>query len=208
MIDYRTLLDGFHDRSTCETSEGQHLPVDTLRRLCCDASVVPIVLGGAGEVLDAGRQCRLANRAQRRALRAMYRTCAHPDCTVPFDSCRIHHVIYWQRGGPSDLDNMIPLCERHHHFVHEGGWTLQLFPHRRTTWRTPDGTVYHDGITTDRTPAAMAAARAAAAKDVPPAQPARRCRSEKSATRSDIADRIGAEIRQALTDITGRAPPS
>ncbi len=111
---------------------------------------MPIVLGGAGEVLDVGRQCRLANRAQRRALRAMYRTCAHPDCTVPFDSCRIHHVIYWERGGPSDLDNMLPLCERHHHLVHEGGWTLQLFPDRRTTWRTPDGTVYFDGITTDR----------------------------------------------------------
>ena len=92
----------------------------------------------------------LATRAQRRALRAMYRSCAHPSCTVPFDSCRIHHVIYWEGGGSSDLDNLLPLCERHHHLVHEGGWTLQLFPDRRTTWRTSDGTVWFDGITTDR----------------------------------------------------------
>jgi Domain of unknown function (DUF222)/HNH endonuclease len=212
LIDYQTLLDGLDgldDRSTCETSEGQPLPVDAVRRLSCEANLVPIVLGGAGEVLDAGRQCRLANRAQRRALRAMYRTCAHPDCIVGFDSCRIHHVIYWQRGGPSDLDNMIPLCERHHHLVHEGGWTLQLFPDRRTTWRTPDGTVYYDGTTTDRrTPAATAAAKAGAAETAPPGQTGRRCRSEKSASRSDTAARIGAEIRQALTDLTGRAPPS
>ena len=155
LIDYQTLLDGLHDRSTCETSEGQPLPAETVRRLCCEANIVPIVLGGGGEVLDVGRQCRLANRAQRRALRAMYRTCAHPSCSVPFDSCRIHHVIYWQRGGITDVDNMVPLCERHHHLVHEGGWTLQLFPDRRTTWRTRDGTVFYDGITADRASAAM-----------------------------------------------------
>jgi hypothetical protein len=152
LIDYRTLLEGLHDASVCETSDGRALPVATLRRLCCDAEAIPIVLGGDGEVLDVGRGCRVANRAQRRALRAMYRSCAHPHCTVSFDACRIHHVVYWFHGGRSDLDNLIPLCETHHHLVHEGGWTLRILPDRRTTWRTPDGTVYHDGITTDRRP--------------------------------------------------------
>jgi hypothetical protein len=207
LIDYQTLLDRFHDRSTCETSEGQPLPTETVRRLCCEANIVPIVLGSAGEVLDVGRQCRLANRAQRRSMRAMYRTCAHPDCTVGFDSCRIHHVIYWQHGGPSDLDNMIPLCERHHHLVHEGGWTLQLFPDRRTTWRTPDGTVHHDGITTDRTPAALGALATTAAVTDSPVQTSRRCRAERSDSWSDEAARVAAEMRQALADLTTRAPP-
>jgi hypothetical protein len=207
LIDYQSLLDGFHDRSTCETSEGQPLPTETVRRLCCEANIVPIVLGSAGEVLDVGRQCRLANRAQRRSMRAMYRTCAHPDCTVGFDSCRIHHVIYWQHGGPSDLDNMIPLCERHHHLVHEGGWTLQLFPDRRTTWRTPDGTVHHDGITTDRTPAALGALATTAAVTDSPVQTSRRCRAERSDSWSDEAARVAAEMRQALADLTTRAPP-
>jgi hypothetical protein len=207
LIDFRTLLDGLHDSSICETSGGQQLPVETVRRLCCEANIVPIVLGGAGEVLDAGRQCRLANRAQRRALRAMYRTCANPSCTVEFDSCRIHHVIYWERGGRSDLDNLLPLCERHHHLVHEGGWTLQLFPDRRTIWRTPNGTVYHDGITTDRLGAAPATAGPGATVSVPPGQPARRCRTERSESRPETVARVAAELRQALADITGRGPP-
>ena len=204
LIDAQTLLDGLHGGSKCETSDGQPLAPDTIRRLLCEGDVLLIVLGGDSEVLDVGRQRRLANRAQRRALRAMYRTCAHPDCTVPFDSCRIHHVTYWQRGGTSDLDNMVPLCERHHHLVHEGGWVLELFPDRRTTWRAPDGTLYYDGITTDRTAAATGAA---AANGVPPGLPPRRCRSERSKGRPDEASRIGAELQQALSDITGRAPP-
>jgi hypothetical protein len=184
LIDYRTLLEGFHGDMTCETSDGQSLPAETVRRLCCEANIVPIVLGGAGEVLDLGRHCRLANRAQRRALRAMYRTCAHPDCEVPIDACRIHHVVYWQHGGRSDLDNMVPLCERHHHLVHEGGWTLQLLPDRRTTWKTPDGEIYDASITIDRTPAKAALPR-------PP-----------------TVDAVAADLQDALAEIASRAPPS
>ena len=48
LIDYQTLVDGLHDASTCETSEGQALPAATVRRLCCEANIVPIVLGGDG----------------------------------------------------------------------------------------------------------------------------------------------------------------
>jgi hypothetical protein len=187
LIDHRTLRDGIHDRSTCETSQGQQLPVATIRRLCCDGNLIPIVLGSDGEVLDVGRSCRLATRAQRRALRAMYRTCAHPDCSVPFDACRIHHVIYWERGGRTDLANMVPLCERHHHLVHEGGWTLQLFPDRTTIWRTPDGAVYYDGITADRVK-----------RTPPPRSP--RCRTV-------TATEVAAELEFALAAVTSRAPP-
>ena len=99
-----------------------------------------------GEVLDSGRARRTVNRKQRRALRAMHRTCGHPGCTVPFESCRIHHVRWWTRDhGPSDLDNLLPLCEAHHHLVHEGGWTLTMTPDRVATWTRPDGTHVEDG---------------------------------------------------------------
>jgi hypothetical protein len=74
-------LHGLHEHSLCETADRVPLPPETVRRLACEAAIVPIVLNAAGEVLDCGRERRVANRAQRRALRAMYRTCATPAAT-------------------------------------------------------------------------------------------------------------------------------
>lgn len=154
LTDYRTLVEGLHELSICETDDGIALPVSTVRRLCCDAEIIPMMLGTDGVPLDAGRSVRTANRQQRRALRAMYRTCAHPDCTVAFSACKAHHIRWWWRHlGPTDLDNLIPLCERHHHLVHEGGWTLTMTPDRVATWTRPDGTIAHYGPSIDRTPA-------------------------------------------------------
>ena len=145
------LLDDCCSHGLCETSDGQALAAASLRRMLCDAVVYPTVLGGSGEVLDSGRAQRTVNRKQRRALRAMHRTCGHPGCTVPFESCRIHHVRWWTRDhGPSDLDNLLPLCENHHHLVHEGGWTLTMTPDRVATWTRPDGTHWKTVNTADR----------------------------------------------------------
>lgn len=155
LIDWATLMTDAHASTVCETEDGTALPVSTVRRLCCDADVLPVVLGGAGEALDAGRSRRTASRSQRRALSAMHRTCAHPECTVGFDACRIHHVLWWwEHHGDTDLDNLLPLCERHHHLVHEGGWTLTMTPTRVATWLRPDGSHHHTGTTIDRTPTA------------------------------------------------------
>jgi len=61
-------------------------------------------------------------------------------------------VQWWEHLGPTDLANLIPLCEAHHHLVHEGGWTLSLKPDRTITLRRPDGSLSYEGITTDATP--------------------------------------------------------
>ena len=153
LVDERTRCHGRHDRTVCETSDGEPLPVSTVQRLCCEAEIAIAHVGEHGEVLRQGRSVRVANRAQRRALRAMHRTCAHPGCTVGFDDCRIHHVRFWRLGGPTDLVNLLPLCEEHHHLVHEGGWTVSLDDHRCATWTRPDGVVHHVGPTIDRRPA-------------------------------------------------------
>lgn len=144
-------LSGLTETGVCETESGSPIPIGTMRRICCDAEIIPAVLGGESEVLDQGRSRRTATRSQRRALRAMHRGCAHPDCTVGFDACRIHHIRWWWRDtGPTDIDNLLPLCERHHHLVHEGGWTLTMTPDRVATWSRPDGAIHHHGPTTDR----------------------------------------------------------
>lgn len=152
-VDVDTLRDGLHARSVCETDDGVALPVSTVRRMCCDAEVIPVVLDGDGRPLDVGRSRRTATIDQRRGLRSMHRSCAHPDCTVPFSQTRAHHIDWWTRDrGPTDIDNLLPLCERHHHAVHEGGWTVHMTPDRVATWTRPDGAVHHVGTTIDRHP--------------------------------------------------------
>ena len=150
LIDWSTLVDGVHPTTVCETVDGIPLPIQTVQRLCCEADVLPVVLRSSGEVLHAGRTARVATRAQRRALAALHRTCAHPHCQAAFSRCQIHHVIPWECGGRTDLDNLIPLCTEHHHLVHEGGWSLQLHKDRTITLNRPDGTRSFSGRTTDR----------------------------------------------------------
>ena len=87
----------------CETDTGAILPPETIRRLCCNGRIVPILLVD-GVPINVGRDYRLATRAQRRALRAIYRTCGFGTCETPFNRCEIHHVIPWEIGGKTDLE--------------------------------------------------------------------------------------------------------
>jgi len=151
LTDSRTMHHGPHEDTVCETGDGQPLPVETVRRLGCDAAITPITLDDDAVPLTMGRTRRLATPEHRRALRAMYRSCGFPGCQVRFEDCRIHHVTWWEHLGTTNLDNLLPLCERHHHHVHEGGWTLTLKPDRTITLRRPDGTLHHEGPTTTST---------------------------------------------------------
>jgi hypothetical protein len=152
LVDYQTICDGLHANSICELDNGTPIPVSTVRRLCCDANVFPVVLGGDGEVLDVGQSVRTATPAQRKALRAMHRTCAHPGCRTVIDDCRMHHVEFFRHGGDTAVNNLLPLCEKHHHLVHEGGWQLTMTAGRVATWRRPDGTIWHTGPIIDQQP--------------------------------------------------------
>jgi hypothetical protein len=130
-VDLETLQHGLHAGGTCRTALGADLPVETVRRLACEAEILPVVLDGRSVPIDVGRSKRLATIHQRRALEAIHPTCAIPDCEVIFDHCNVHHIEYWENGGPTDLNNMVPLCSRHHHAAHEGGWKLTLNPETR-----------------------------------------------------------------------------
>jgi len=130
-VDLETLKHGLHAGGTCRTALGADLPVETVRRLACEAEILPVVLDGRSVPIDVGRSKRLATVHQRRALEAIHPTCAIPDCEVIFDHCNVHHIEYWENGGSTDLNNMVPLCSRHHHAAHEGGWKLTVDPETR-----------------------------------------------------------------------------
>ena len=131
LIDYQTLLDGLHDNSIVHTGFNTELPLETIRRMACEAQIIPVVLGSNGVVLDVGRGSRLASRHQRLALEAMYSHCAIPDCHVSVNRCQPHHIQYWRNDGHTDMSNLVPLCSTHHRNVHEDRWALALDPPTR-----------------------------------------------------------------------------
>ena len=126
------------------------LPARVLAELAGTADVVGVVvrngvvLYAPGE-LDLGRSTRLANRPQRRALRGLYRGCAIPGCTVSYDRCKLHHIVWWRHGGRTDLDNLLPVCSKHHGKIHHDNWVVELGPNRELTLRLPDGQVMTTG---------------------------------------------------------------
>ena len=108
------------------TLTGELLAPETVRKMACDAAIIPAVLGSQGEVLDLGRTVRLATPKQVQALWIRDRGCTFPGCSRPPAWCVAHHVWHWCDGGPTDLSNLALLCPRHHTIVHQKGYTATV----------------------------------------------------------------------------------
>lgn len=130
------------DAEECHIEGGPGLATESVRRVACDASVVFVTETTEGEILDLGRRTRKPNRALRRALHLCDQGCRFPGCNRR--RTQAHHVIHWTDGGPTKLDNLVSLCSRHHHRMHEGGYFIRVeeggrlgFYHR-AGYRIPD----------------------------------------------------------------------
>ncbi len=103
------------------------------RRLACQASILPLVLGGESEPLDLGRAQRLFQPPQRKAMAVRDRTCRAVGCDIPAAWCEAHHAgAPWSRGGETNIADGVLLCSWHHHRAHD---------HRYETDRMTDGRV-------------------------------------------------------------------
>ncbi|MGN6243133.1 MAG: DUF222 domain-containing protein [Motilibacteraceae bacterium] len=145
-LESRTTAAGLVDAETGQpavylpglTEHGDRLAPATLRRLACDAKLVPAVLGSTGQPLDLGREVRLATATIYHALAVEFGGCCGIGCNAPPSQTTAHHLNHWADDGPTSLANSAPLCGHEHWLVHEGGWDL-----RRTTepgvveWRPP-----------------------------------------------------------------------
>jgi hypothetical protein len=148
-----------HDGPVAEFSIPVEIPARILAELAGDADVHAVVVRNgvilhAPGQLDLGRTTRLANRAQRRALRGLYKGCGIPGCTVTYDRCKLHHIIWWTNGGRTDLANLLPVCSHHHTKIHHDNWIIELGPNRELTLTLPDGNTHTTGPPGRRQPAA------------------------------------------------------
>jgi hypothetical protein len=104
------------------------LSISTIRRLACDAEIIPAVLGANGEPLDVGRASRLVTAAIWTALVLRDRHCAFPGCDRPPVMGHAHHIRHWILGGETKLPNLVLLCGHHHRVIHHTPWKVGLNP--------------------------------------------------------------------------------
>ncbi|GAA2760234.1 HNH endonuclease signature motif containing protein [Actinopolymorpha rutila] len=120
-------------------SDGKPISAATVRRLACEADLIPVVLGGDGQVLDLGRSDRFFKEHQRRALAIRDGShCHFPGCQIPEPRCITHHMTAWDDGGPTDLANGVLLCRYHHVTVHHKGWLVRMGTHGHPEYVPPE----------------------------------------------------------------------
>jgi hypothetical protein len=121
-----TVLQGALKAAHLDTD--QTLSAGEARRLACNAAILPAVLGGKSVALDLGHTARLFSEAQRVAKGLEHTTCAATGCERPYAWCELHHRRAWAHGGRTDLANAVPLCHRHHQWIHDTGFNHQSMP--------------------------------------------------------------------------------
>ncbi len=91
-------------------------------------------------ILSYGRATRTVPIDLFRATAARDGGCRFPGCDRKVAWCDAHHIHYWRHLGLTELDNLVLLCNRHHHLIHRPGWQLKLLPNADLEVTFPDGT--------------------------------------------------------------------
>ncbi len=106
--------------------DGTPIPTEKIRDLACQADILPAIFKGVSQPMDLGRSRRTASPAQRIALVARDKACV--GCGATANWCQAHHIIPWAVQGNTDLDDMVLLCSRCHHKVHDDRWQIRRKP--------------------------------------------------------------------------------
>lgn len=153
-------------RNFAVTANGIPIPAGAARTMLCNAGIRSMVFGAKSQILDIAQESRFFPKYMRRALQAKYRGCAYPGCTMPASRCEADHIIPWEEGGATSVDNGCLFCPMHHHARHCGLFTVvrnedgppmvllpkDLDPHQRprinTYWLSPAEAIKAAGTTT------------------------------------------------------------
>ena len=123
---------------------------ETAERLCCDSRRLAIKLCGSD--LVHSRTGRCASYPQ---MRALYKRsgghCQYPGCTATRE-LEAHHILAYERGGKTEIDNLILLCPRHHKLLHDnhihtsGHGEIPSSPTRTGAQSPPTSHTHHPAI--------------------------------------------------------------
>ena len=116
-------------------ADGSPIPIGELRLLARDADILPSIFDAKTQNMWLGRQRRTASEAQRVALMARDEGCVC--CKANPLWCKAHHIIWWSKNGPTDLDNLLLVCDDCHKKIHLHGWTVHQHPKTRKYYLKP-----------------------------------------------------------------------
>ena len=129
--------DDLMTRGHATTAGGSPISVRQALRLAGEAEIGPAVLASGGEVLELGRERRLASPSQTLALIVRDGGCSCPGCDRAPDWCERHHIVAWADGGLTNVNSVTLLCRYHHHNFAERGGTCELSADGLPEWRPP-----------------------------------------------------------------------
>jgi NAD-dependent dihydropyrimidine dehydrogenase PreA subunit len=120
-----TSHDALHDLDGADpaTLDGYGpVSINTARMICCDAELTVVVMSADGQPLRVGRTRYQPSRAQRRAVTARDRVCV--GCGADATRCEVHHITFWEGGGPTNIENLVLVCWNCHTHIHHHGWVV------------------------------------------------------------------------------------
>lgn len=141
------------------TAHGLEISATEIRRRLANDGVIPIVLGGDGEILDLGRERRQLSEKLKLAVQARDGGCIFPGCTVPPELCEYNHIDQWQHGGHTSVKMIHMACINHHHMIDNGELRVVIYrglphvilpkyldpdqlPRRNNYWKPPELTLF------------------------------------------------------------------
>ncbi|MGI8336787.1 DUF222 domain-containing protein [Actinomadura scrupuli] len=100
-------------RVSARLPDGTPISPELARTIALNAGVSALVLDADGIPLYLGDTVRFVTPGQRRALEALYDTCAFRECAVPARFCEVDHVLNWSEVHTTDIDLLAPCCSWH-----------------------------------------------------------------------------------------------
>lgn len=128
----------------CEIENGPAIDADAARRLGCDSRRQTVTEDGSGLPLRVGRVTREPPAWMVRHLRYRDGECRFPGCGSKRFT-QAHHIVWWEQGGRTDLENLVLVCTFHHRLVHEYGWRVRREEDGTVSWFRREGEPYRSG---------------------------------------------------------------
>ena len=138
VIAHTDAITGADPDARCEIPGTGPIPRSELERLACEAELFGALFSRNGLPLWHGRRTRTVTPQQWRTLIARDRGCVL--CAASPSHCHAHHIVAWTAPaeGPTDIDNLVLVCNRHHHHIHQHNLTLTRDPNGQWTTHTPN----------------------------------------------------------------------